>query len=87
MDIWPELELIGRNGSGNSAMGSIEAGLDEIFAFWLGDKWLELGSGEGVDKTGFGDDKQQDLCASQCGELVGLDRMVRIKEGINIYGR
>jgi hypothetical protein len=60
------------NGGRDGAMGSIEAGLDEIFAFWLGDKWLELGGGECVDKAGFGDDEQQDLGAGECGELVGL---------------
>src|SRR6266571_2035622 len=45
------------NGGGDGAVGSVEAGLDEIFAFRLGDKWLELGGGEGVDKAGFGDDE------------------------------
>ena len=67
------------HGGGNGAVGSVEAGLDEIFAFRLGDKWLEFGGGEGVDKTGFGDDEQQDLRAGQCGELIGLNRTVRRK--------
>ena len=46
--------------------------LDEVLALGLGDEWLELGSGEGVDKTGFGHDEEKHLSASQDGKLVGL---------------
>ena len=48
--------------------------LDEILAFGLGDERLELGCGEGVHETGFGDDEQQDLSAREDGELVCLER-------------
>lgn len=29
--------------------------LNQVLALWLGDKWLELGGGEGVDETRFRD--------------------------------
>lgn len=34
------------------------AHLDQILALGFGDQGLELGSGEGVDESGFRDDKQ-----------------------------
>jgi len=46
--------------------------LDEVLAFRLGDERLELGGGEGVDEAGLGHDEEQDLCAGENGELVGL---------------
>lgn len=55
-------------------MGSIEAGLDKILALRLSDQWLQLGSGKGVDETGFRDDEQQHLCAGEGGQLVCLKR-------------
>lgn len=33
-------------------MGSVETGLNEIFALWLGDQRLQLGGGEGIDEAG-----------------------------------
>jgi hypothetical protein len=59
------------------AMRSIEAGLDEVLAFRLGDERLELGGGEGVDQTSLGDDEEEDLCAGECAELVCLIGSVR----------
>jgi hypothetical protein len=53
-------------------MRSIETCLDEILAFWLGDKRLELGSGKGVYEASLGDDEEQNLGASECRELVCL---------------
>lgn len=47
--------------------------LDQVLAFGLCDQRLKLGSGEGVDKTGFGDDQQENLCASKDGQFVCLD--------------
>jgi hypothetical protein len=44
---------------------SIETGLNEVFTLGLGDKRLEFGGGESVDQTGLGDDKKEDLSASQ----------------------
>ena len=38
-----------RHVRGQRAMGCVEAGLDEVLALGLGDEWLELGGGEGVD--------------------------------------
>lgn len=34
-------------------MGGIEAGLDEVLAFGLGDERLEFSGGEGVDEASF----------------------------------
>lgn len=39
--------------------------LNQVLAFGLCDKWLKLGGGEGVDKTGFRDDQQKNLCAGE----------------------
>ena len=39
--------------------------LNEVLALWLGDKRLQLRSGERVDVTGFGDDEKKDLTASE----------------------
>ena len=61
---------------GKGTVGGIETGLDEILAFWLGHEGLQLGGGESVDEAGLGDDEQQDLCAGESGQLVGLVEMV-----------
>jgi len=55
-------------------VGGVETGLDEILTLWLCDEGLELCGGEGVDKTGLGDDEQEDLGAGEGGQLVGLCR-------------
>ena len=54
-------------------MGCVETCLDEILALGLGDEGLELGSGEGIDETGLGDDKEEDLGASEGREFVRLE--------------
>ena len=54
-------------------MGCVEACLDEILALGLGDEGLELCSGEGIDETGLGDDKEEDLGPSEGREFVGLE--------------
>lgn len=43
----------------------VETCLDQVLAFCFGDQWLELGSGECVDQSGFGHDQEQDLGASE----------------------
>lgn len=62
-------------------MGCAETCLDEVLALRLGDQGLELGGGEGVDEAGLGHDEKQDLCASEGGELVGLEEKARDEEG------
>jgi len=57
----------------------VESYLYEILSFCFGDQWLEFGCCEGINQTGLGDDKQQNLSASQYGKFVGLDEL--IKEG------
>lgn len=52
--------------------GCVEAGLDEVLAFWLRDQRLQLGCCEGVDKASLGDDEQQHLGAGEDGQFVGL---------------
>ncbi len=46
--------------------------LNEVLALGLGDQWLELGGGEGVDETGLGDDEEEHLSAGEDGQLVCL---------------
>jgi hypothetical protein len=53
-------------------MWGVEASLDEVLAFGLGDEGLELCSSEGVDETCFGDDEEEDLCACEGREFVCL---------------
>ena len=62
-------------------MGCAETCLDEVLALMLGDEGLELGRGEGVDDTSLGHDEQQDLCAGEGRELVGLAEETRDEEG------
>lgn len=51
----------------------LHAYLDEVLAFSLCDKGLELWCREGVDETGFGDDEQQHLGAREDREFVSLE--------------
>ena len=46
--------------------------LNQIFALGLGDEWLELWRGEGIDETGFRDHEQKDLRASKDRQFVSL---------------
>lgn len=46
--------------------------LDEVLALGLGDQRLKFGGSEGVDKTGFRDDQEKNLSASQDREFIGL---------------
>ena len=46
--------------------------MDKIFALRLGDEGLQFRCRKGVHKTGFGDDKEEDLGAGEGGKLVGL---------------
>lgn len=50
----------------------VQASLNEILAFGLGDQRLKLWSREGVNQTGLRDDEQENLSASQDRELIGL---------------
>ena len=55
---------------GETALGRVEAGLDEVLAFGLGDEGLKLGGGERVDEPRLGDDEQENLGARERRELV-----------------
>ncbi len=46
--------------------------LNEVLAFWLGDKWLQLWCCESVDQTCFGDNEKKDLSSSEDGEFISL---------------
>lgn len=46
-------------------MWRVQAGLNEVLAFRLGDKGLKFGSGEGVDKASLGYDEKEDLSACE----------------------
>lgn len=39
--------------------------LDQVLSLRLGDEWLKLGSSESIDKTGFGDNEEEDLSSSE----------------------
>jgi hypothetical protein len=64
----------GANGNGgrNGAMRGIETGLNKVFALGLCDERLEFRGGEGIYEAGFGDNQEEDLCASEGGQLVCL---------------
>lgn len=47
--------------------------LDEVLALGLGHEGLKLGSGKGVDETGFRDDQEENLGSREDGKLVGLN--------------
>jgi len=61
-----------RVGPGGCRGGRAAAYLDQVLAFGLGYKRLQLGGCEGVDKTGLGHDKQQHLRSRQNGQFVRL---------------
>lgn len=46
--------------------------LNQILALGFGDQRLKLGCGEGIDKTRFGNNQEQDLCSGKDGELISL---------------
>lgn len=50
----------------------MQTGLDQVLALGLCDERLELGGGEGVDKTSFRDHQQKDLGACESAQLVRL---------------
>lgn len=50
--------------------------LDQILALGFCHQWLQLGRGERVDKTGFGDDEEKHLGASEDGQFICLDRRI-----------
>ena len=49
-----------------------DAYLNQVLALGLGDQWLKLGSGEGVDQTSLRDDQQEHLSAGEDGQFIGL---------------
>ncbi|CDK24650.1 unnamed protein product [Kuraishia capsulata CBS 1993] len=51
---------------------SVQASLDEIFAFRFCHQRLKLGGGEGVDESSFGHDEQKHLGSGQHRKLVSL---------------
>lgn len=53
-------------------MGSVQACLDEVLAFWLRDEWLQFRGGEGVDETSLGHDQQQNLRSREGRQFVRL---------------
>lgn len=59
-----------------SLVTALSSYLNEVFALGLRDERLELGSGEGVDETGLGYDKEKHLGAGEDRELVCLRECV-----------
>jgi hypothetical protein len=53
-------------------MRGVEACLNEVFPFGLGDEGLELGRGESVNESCLRDDQEEDLGAGERGKLVCL---------------
>ena len=53
-------------------MGRVETCLDEVLAFWLRDKRLELRGRESIDETCLGHDEKEYLRSGQGRELVCL---------------
>lgn len=53
-------------------MRCVQASLDEVLAFGLSDKGLELGGGEGVNETGFRYNEEEDLRSGECRKLIRL---------------
>jgi hypothetical protein len=62
------------HGGGNATVGGIQTGLNKVLALRLCDKGLELRGGEGVYQAGLGDNKEEDLGASQSRELIRLQK-------------
>lgn len=52
--------------------GLVVAYLNEVFAFGLCDKWLELRCCESVDKACLRDNQKKNLCAGEDREFVSL---------------
>ena len=52
--------------------------LNQVLAFRLGDERLELGGGEGIDQSRFGDHEQEDLGAREDGEFVCLNALPQV---------
>jgi len=50
----------------------VQACLNQVLSFSLGDKGLKLRCCECVDQTGFGDDEQEDLSSRKDGQFVRL---------------
>lgn len=63
-----------RHRRGKGAVWGVETCLDKVFPFGLGDEGLQLGGGECVYEASLGYHQQQDLCASQCRQLISLER-------------
>ena len=55
-------------------MGGIETSLNEILSLRLCDERLELGGGESVNQSGFGDYEQKHLSSSQRRKFISLSR-------------
>ena len=60
--------------------GETVAYLNQVLSLSLGNEGLELGSGEGVDETGFRNDKKQDLSSCENRELVSLVSEQRVSD-------
>ena len=45
--------------------GQVTAYLNQVLAFRFCDEWLELRCCESIDKTGFGNDEEEDLGAGE----------------------
>ena len=69
-------------------MRRVEACLNEVLAFGLGDERLELRGSKGVYEPGLGHDEQEDLGAGEGRELVRLGNATqRAKTGERIRTR
>lgn len=72
-------------------MWGVEACLDKILAFGLGDEGLELCGCESVDETCFGDDEEEDLGACEGRELVCLmgvnwkEKMIKMGRNVTFF--
>ena len=49
--------------------------LNQVLALRLGDQWLELRGGKGIDQAGLGHDQQQHLGACEDGQFVCLGKI------------
>ena len=63
-------------------MRCIQAGLDEVLAFWLRDKRLELRGRESIDEACLGHDEKEYLRSGQGRELVRLIDASGRREGL-----
>lgn len=71
-----EASLVGRvstrHDGETAGMHGRETHLNQVLTLGLGDQWLKLGSGEGVDQAGLGHDQKQHLGTREDGQFICL---------------